>query len=82
MQTDPPPPVSSQYVQTDMVVVKGVVLRLYTSVAAESDPVIVYDSGSGSRPVPPEHGLGPPLIGSRPMVVHGFSCQHSLLEIL
>ena len=82
MQTDPSPPVCTQCVQTDVVMVDGTSSRSYTSVAAQSEPVSVSDRGSGGGPALPSGGLSPPPFGSRAVVVHGVSCHHSIVEIL
>ena len=82
VQTDPPPPVSARCVQTDLVVVESAAPRSYASVAAQSEPVGVCDSGSGGGPAPPSGSSGPPPVGARAVVVHGVSCRRSMAEIL
>lgn len=81
MQTDLPPPVSTQYVQTDEAIV-GAASLLYALVAMHSDPVRVYDRGSDGSPTLPSGSLGPPFVGSRAVVMHEVSCHRTVAEIL
>lgn len=82
VQTDLPPSVSAQCMQTNAVGVEGIASQSYASVAGQSNPFSVCDKGLVEGPVLPLGRSGPSLVGSRAVVVHRISCSRSLVEVL